>query len=409
MINAYWKRWVFEDEAGEAGGGSAAASPAGGGEQDLDGAGGGEGGGAGAAADGGEKGAAAPDMKSAIDVALGYAKDGDGKAVAKEGEPKKPEPKKAEAIESETHHANGKPKKGANGEDLDADGKPVQKSPAKAKTAAELDLKPEERKLLGAKAQARFGEMITALKSHETTIATMKEQNQQLAAGRDAILGLMKENRVDQDALAGYLHFNGMITSGDRGQLEQALQILEGQRAALYKALGKEPEGGGIDLLKDHADLAQQVADEEITRKAALEIAHARNEKAARAAAEERSRRSTDQRAQQQQAHQKAAEAALSSIEKWTAEISKSDLDFKAKEDRLLAQLDEVINNYSPDKWLPTLKLLYSGIEITKAPATAGGGPKPLRPSGARPGNKAPNDMLAAINQGLGYAGAERD
>jgi hypothetical protein len=48
--------------------------------------------------------------------------------------------------ETDTHHANGKPKKDEKGEALDAEGKVVQKQAPKVKTAAELDLKPEQKK-----------------------------------------------------------------------------------------------------------------------------------------------------------------------------------------------------------------------------------------------------------------------
>jgi hypothetical protein len=65
--------------------------------------------------------------------------------------------------------------------------------------------------------------------------------------------------------------------------------------------------------------------------------------------------------------------------------------------------LDGVLKNYTPDKWLPTLKLLYEGIEIPKAPASSGRQNQPLRPSGAKAGDKKPESMLEAINTGLGY------
>jgi hypothetical protein len=69
--------------------------------------------------------------------------------------------------------------------------------------------------------------------------------------------------------------------------------------------------------------------------------------------------------------------------------------------------LEGVLKEYPPNLWLPTLKRLYAGIAVEKAPAV-GGGSKPLRPTGARPGAKAPSTMLEAINTGLGYAGAEK-
>ena len=290
--------------------------------------------------------------------------------------------------------------KGAKGEELGTDGKPKEKKPEALKSSSELDLTAEEKKVLGAKAQQRFGEVINTLKARESTIAELTQANTGLKEARDAILGVMEESRTSQDQLATYLDFNAKITSGDPKQLEEALAMVEEQRALLYQALGREPEGAGVDLLKDFPDLVKQVEDEEITRKAALEIATARRERNARQAAQQRREQQTSQQTQTAQQHKQAAEEALSGIEAWTAKLQKSDLDYKAKEDKLLAKLNHVMTKYPPDKWLETLQLLYEGIVITKAP---GGGETPIRPRHDRPGQKAPTRMLDAINQGLGY------
>lgn len=411
----FGRGWVLSDEtdgeggdAGGAPGGEGAAGGEGGGEGAGEGAGGdggGEGGG-GAPGAGGAAEGAPKDMKSAIDAALGYTKpagaDPGGKLAAKTGE--KPAAAGDGGKETETHHANGKPKKNEKGEDLDPEGKVVTKTPPKAKTAAELDLKPEERKALSAKTQQRFGELVTTLKAHEGTIAKQGEQIKTLTEARDAIVGVLKDAGCSQDDLAGYLSFHAMLKSGDAKQIEDALSIVEKQRLALYKALGREPEGGGLDLLAEFPDLAKQVEDAEITRAAALEIAQARRERAAR---EEEARRRQEQgRTQQQTAEErkKVETKALSDIDAWTAELQKGDLDYKAKEAKLVAEVEGVIKEYPPHLWLPTLKRLYAGIVIQKAPQPSTRQNQPLRPSGAKAGAKQPDSMLEAINQGLGYA-----
>lgn len=390
----FGKGWVYENETDGDNPGSGA--PAGdgadvGGVQDAGGAGDGADGGEGSP-QGGKK-EETQDMKSAIDVALGYQKPQDD--VEAKGEKKAPaEPGK----DTETHYASGKPKKNDKGEELDEAGKV---KTAKPKSAAELDLKADELKTLGPRAQQRFREVIGTLKAHEGTISTLSAQNKSLQEARDAIIGVLQETNTTQDELAGYLEFNQKLKSGDPRQLESALQIIEQQRVALYRALGREPQGGDVNLLAEFPDLVKQVEDEEITRAAALEIANGRRERAAREASERQARQQQSQQAQSAEARKQAADKALSEIEKWTAEVSKSDLDYKAKEDRLLAQLDEVLKEYPPNLWLTTLKRLYSGIVIQKAPGD--GGSKPLRPSGAKPGAKTPGSMLEAINSGLGY------
>jgi len=421
----FGRGWVYQapegdDGAagGDGGGGDDAAAGAGddtGGGAPAGGDGGGEADGA-ASAPGGKKEEAPKDMKAAIDAGLGYKKGPGGEALdpltgkVKE-EPAKPgaaKPAVGETKETETHHANGAPKKDDKGQALDDKGQVVKAVTPKLKSAAELDLKPEEKKALHAKTQARFGEVITTLKANEGTISTLTGENKTLKEARDAILGVMEETHTSQDQLAGYLEFNALLQSKDPKDLESALKMIEGQRSALYKVLGREPEGGGIDLLADFPDLKKQVDEEEIPRAAALEIAQGRREKGARDAAAQRDQ--NQQRSQQQTAEQRkqASQAALTAIEKWTADLSKTDLDYKAKEDKLLSKVDGVLKNYPPAQWLSTLQLLYEGIEIQKAAPASGRQQQPLRPSGAKPGAKAPNSMLEAINQGLGYAGAEK-
>lgn len=417
----FGRGWVFDEtngDGGDAGGGAGGeGAPAGEGEDAGGGApDGGEGGGAGDGAASDKKVEAPKDMKSAIDTALGYAKGPNGEALdpltgkAKEEKPAAGPAAKplTDGKETETHHANGKPKKDAAGNALDAEGRIVKEQLAKAKTAAELDLKAEQLKLLKPETQARFREMIGTLKAHEGTIAKQTETISTLSQARDAILGVMEETNTTQDELANYLEFNRMLKSGDAKDLEAALGLIEKQRAVLYQALGREPEGGGLDLLADFPDLAKQVEDSEITRAAALEIAKGRRERSAREQAAQRQQ--TQQRTQQQTEQQKkeAAEGALAEIDKWVVGLSKSDLDYKAKEDKLLAKVKGVVDKYPPHLWLPTLQMMYDGIEVQKAAAPAGGGNRPLRPSGAKPGAKQPASMQEAIDQGLGYAVAEK-
>jgi hypothetical protein len=235
--------------------------------------------------------------------------------------------------------------------------------------------------------------VITTLKSREAEITTLTEQMKPLAEARDAITSILTETHTTPDQLSAYLEFNRMLQSNDRKDLESALQMIEAQRGALYKVLGKEPADGGVDLLADFADLADDVKEARITRERALELASARRERAANEA------RSKQQQTRQQSVDQqkKASESALTDITAWTGELAKSDIDYKAKEEKLLEQVDEVIKTYPPNQWLPTLKLLYSGIVVQKAAPLPRKGEQPIRPSGAKPGAKAPQNMFEAM------------
>jgi hypothetical protein len=291
-------------------------------------------------------------------------------------------------------HANGAPKKDAKGNELDDTGKIVKPAEQpKAKTAAELELKPEEKKALGAKAQARFSEVITTLKSREAEIATLNEQMVPLREARDAITSILAETKTTPDQLSGYLEFNRMLNSGDPKDMENALKLIESQRVAIYKILGREPEGGGIDLLADFPDLKDKVAEAQITREAALELAAGRRAKAA-AEAQSKQHQATQQNAAELK---KSQDKGLADITAWAGDLAKTDIDYKAKEDKLLEQVDEVIKTYPPNQWLATLKLLYQGIVVTKAAPAAPKKEQPIRPTGAKPGAKAPQNMFEAM------------
>jgi hypothetical protein len=80
----------------------------------------------------------------------------------------------------------------------------------------------------------------------------------------------------------------------------------------------------------------------------------------------------------------------LQGIDAWVKQIAASDIDYKAKEAKVIDQVDEVIKNYPPEQWLPTLKLLYSGDHDHEGSAAKEEERQPLRPTGAKPGQKAP-------------------
>jgi hypothetical protein len=401
----FGRGWVFQDEASDA---------------ETGGAGGGAGGAGGdtdaAAADGTdgvddvdpdadpdadpeEPGAEASKPKDMLEaITLGLKKqDGDDAAAAKKKEEEAAAAAKAKPAET---HANGKPKKDDKGNELDDKGQIVKKAePAKVKTAAELDLKPEEKKALGTKAQARFGEMVTTLKAREAEIATLNEQMKPLQEARDTIAGILQETNTTPDQLSAYLEFNRMLQSNDAKDLENALEMVESQRAALYQALGREPADGGVDLLKEFPDLAQKVEEAKLTREDALEIAQARRERKAAEVSAQQAKRGE----QQQTEVKKARDKGVSDITAWEKQLEQDDIDYPAKKEKLLDQVDEVIKTYPPNQWLPTLKLLYAGIQVSKA-GPAARRENPIRPSGAKPGGKAPQNMYEAMwgSQGNG-------
>jgi hypothetical protein len=349
------------------------------------------------------------DMATAIDQALGYAKKPDEKPPEQETPEAKAEREKKEGEENARKALEAKAAAGDQAalQQLEAkklaDEKAKREAAAKPKDLKALELTPEEKKATSAKTQARFNEVLGIARTERAAREAAEQQVVALAGARDAILNVLKETNTTDDDLAALLEYNRLTKSTKPQDLEGALAVIERQRGFLLKALGKA--GPGEDPLTAHPDLQKEIEDLKITKERALEIAEARRREAINRRAQERQQQDERSSSEAKASAKKAQETALSEIERWGQQQAASDLDYKAKEDRVLAAIEEVVREYPPHLWLPTIKRLYGAIVVQKAPAVPGKEQQPLRPSGAKPGGPAPKDMAEAIDQALGYAG----
>lgn len=334
------------------------------------------------------------DMVSAIDEALGYKK--------AEPEPTPEEKAAADAKTAEAAAAKERDTKAAAGDPeairakTEAENK-AKIEAAKPKDLAALELTDAEKKALPAKTQQRIGDLLGIAKTERTAREAAEAKVTGLSQAREAILGVLKETNTSDQDLAQLLEYNRMVKSGQPADLERALQVMDAQRLTILKALGRE--GQGYDPLTEHADLAKDVQESKITRERALEIVAGRKRDSIAEAARQQGARSQQQEQQVAQARQQG----LQSIDRWAADISKSDIDYKAKEATILPKIEGIVRDYPPNLWLPTIRAVYDAIVVHKQ-ALPSTGAQPLRSSGAKPGNPAPTSMAEAISQGLGYA-----
>lgn len=269
---------------------------------------------------------------------------------------------------------------------------------AKTRKADDFQLTPQMKKHLSQEAQQRFHQLHRHAKEQETQVVKLTETNKTLSEARDGILGVLRDTNTSQDQLIGYLNFNALLQSSDPRDLQAALSMVESQRAALYKALGKE--GAGVDLLSEFPDLQKRVDESQITREDALELANGRR----RDQALSQQRNTQGEQARTAQAAQKLQDDAVVGIETWSRKMAKEDIDYKKKEERLLAKLPQIMKDYPANLWLSTFQNVYEAIEVVKpAPVIPDGGGT-LRPSGARPGGKTFTELTPdALRAGLGY------
>lgn len=385
---------------GEDGGGDAGASGSGdgaGGADDKSGAGGsGAGSDDGAGADGGADGDLDAPKPGSVEGAAAAIKAGLA-GEADPGEKPKPAAAKAEPTEDEKKRI---------AEDAAAANDPVKKQELQdAREKVELDktrsmksddfkLTDADRKVLKPDAQKRFHQLTTALKAREDDLAAINTQAVGYKTQSEALTNLLAETQTGPQELGALLDYNFMLKTG---KFEQALTVINAHREAILKALGREE--AGVDLLAEFPDLKEKVQTQDMDRAAALEVAKTRRTEQVRAQQDQQN----NNRQQQQTNAEQASNNALTEIDKWCLQLSKTDIDYKAREAKLQPMITEVITKYRPDQWLPTLKMLYQNVVIEKG----GNGDLPgagqtLRPSGGtRPGAKAPSSMFDAIKQGL--------
>lgn len=222
---------------------------------------------------------------------------------------------------------------------------------------------------------------IRELRTHYETVKAEKEQAENTL---NAIRETVQEAGVNAQEFRGLLDYARAVKTGN---LDSALQILDTQRAALAKALGRELPG--IDLLASHPDIAAQVQSLELPRNRALELAHAREQQAQQQAWMQ------EQQAQQAQAQQSQAQqsAAIQQIADLGENWAKTDPDYLEKEKVLLKYLPQIRSNFPADMWPRQIQMLYQTLSDAR-PATPS--PSALRAGGSA-GSRVPRTALEAV------------
>lgn len=236
----------------------------------------------------------------------------------------------------------------------------------------------------------RIREMFAKSKQHEQDINEFRE--------------LVTSTKMSPQEFAQSLEFGRLVNSGEEKDLRVALEMVEQQRAQLYQRLGVEAPG--VDLLAGHDDLKTAVDNMEITRERALELAKYRKQDAELKARQNAQQQSTQEQVQFQQTVQTAAQAMESYLNTRANEVDHP-VRTKAIAEHFKnpANLQAFVQTYRPDQWLATLKMMYDGVVVPKAPAAHQ--PQPLRSRPATLGTpaaagKEPIDRIAAHMDNLG-------
>lgn len=206
-------------------------------------------------------------------------------------------------------------------------------------------------------------------------------ERKQLEQDMTEVRELISSTKMSPDEFAQTLEYGRLINSGDEKDLRVALEIIEGQRSALYQRLGVEAPG--VDLLAGHEDLKNAVENLEITKERALELAKYR-----KADQEKQAQVQAQQQTQQQQAqYQKTVQDAAGAMEAYLVTRA-HEVDHTARMEVIgnhfknPANLQEFVSKFEPHQWPTAIKLMYDGIVVPKAQQAHS--PQPLR---SRPAN----------------------
>lgn len=300
-------------------------------------------------------------MLDAINQALD-APEGGGQARDEKGRFAKTEAEKAAEAAAKPNEAKVDPTK-----------------PAKPETPEDLLQMPEG---LQPKAQQRFQKLV---ETNKELAARVEQADQQTGYIRETF----QQHGVRREQFEQAVQFIGAINSGN---LEQALRVLDQQRAEIALALGKPLPG--VDALSEHPDLRQAVDSLQITEGHAMELARARR---ADMVAQQQYQ-ATQQRQVEEQRTQQAVNAGLMEIDKFCKQVAQTDVDFPAIEALLLPEIKNLIAGLPPMQWKSAIETQYRLLKQ----AAAARGPSAvsqtvLRPTGSASPAARPRSMHEAM------------
>lgn len=246
-------------------------------------------------------------------------------------------------------------------------------------------------------------------------VGFVKERDEALTIQGNLIKSI-QDTGASPEQFAEIIGFLRDANSNTPEGLERAYQMLRTGLRTISLQLGKPiPE---VDLLADHADLAQAVKFGQITKAHADELALAREQtkfaNANRAAAEKRTKETSDAKTER--------DTAISELNALGAELKKSDPDYEKKFDLIVPALKAAFEGMRPAEWKAAFTKAYTAFKLpaasppadpTKvvpgaaAAAPAAKKPTPIRPTapagggGAKP---APKSLLEALSSGIELA-----
>jgi len=282
------------------------------------------------------------------------------------------------------------------------DGEKENKTKSEAPTDEEL-LKPLPEGT-SEKTAERFEKLTEGYKTLKDDFEAVTSEKETLQKYHDDVTSLVQHSGATPEEFNELIEYSHLVKTG---KLEDALAVLDVQRAELAKAIGKPVPG--VDLFVSHPDLQEQIDNHEITETAAAEIVKAREIEAQRKKQEETLRtqeNETRAREQSQSEFNAQVEQAQNDVMTMVSGWEKNDINFSAKQAVIVQKVEEIGKKYPPEQWAEVLQLHYDAIKVEGKPRIPGNTQRntPLRPQGGGGGKQEPKTSLDAMKQALNNA-----
>lgn len=187
----------------------------------------------------------------------------------------------------------------------------------------------------------------------------------------------IKSTGADPQQMGNALNYLAAINSGDPAAMGQAYDFMQQEMAWLAKQLGRPAPG--YDPLSEHADLAKQVADGDMTRPAAEELIRSRRTTALQQDSQQRQRQQMEQQATAEQVHQQA----LQQVGALGQQLRAADPHFDVKFKAIQPMVAVIQSTLPPQEWAGAIQRAYLAAP---APVVA---PPAQRQPAAAPNNPA--------------------
>ena len=300
--------------------------------------------------------------------------------------------------------------------ELDTDGKPVVKdAPPPVDPPADEDDATFAGRLKG-KTKERFERMVGDLNGYREALAAagLKEPAEIASLAERAQYGtditdMVMATGASAEQFGQALDYLGLIneatSKGDATAAKKALDMLAPAIQTLAALAGVDPaDVAAADPLAAHPDLLEEVAEGDISRKRALELAAVRAQQATRTAAQEQ--------AQQQDGAQVAMQQGIDWLKRYDSQMAGADPTYASKRAILSGLVTSIRATLPPQEWPAAVQRAYASIPAIPAPAPVQPNPPtPPRIGSVRPAGTSASmvqqftDPAEALEAGLRAAG----